>query len=188
MQTDGGGTGSGRRLQRLFDWLTALPPDEAALFRRDVIATVMLRPVALLLSSAGILLMSGGAMVLLQRPWTVAWFVADFVGLTNRVDGVASGDEAHVLGGVVPLLAGSPSSGDVVVLVRPEAVAVQADPAGEAEVAATSFLGSLGRVQVRTSQGVVLAQVPTRDVEQLPPGTRVRLSVRPTPALAVPRR
>ncbi|MGN6612003.1 MAG: ABC transporter ATP-binding protein [Angustibacter sp.] len=115
-------------------------------------------------------------------------FVADFVGLTNRVDGVASNGEANVLGGTVPLLPGSPTSGDVVVLVRPEAVAVQADPAGDAEVAATSFLGSLGRVQVRTSHGVVLAQVPTRDVEQLPPGTRVRLSVRPTPALAVPRR
>ena len=106
----------------------------------------------------------------------------------NRVEGVAAGGEAHVLGGTVPLLPGSPASGDVVVLVRPEAVAVQADPSGDAEVAATSFLGSLGRVQVRTSHGVVLAQVPTRDVEQLPPGTRVRLSVRPTPALAVPRR
>ncbi len=115
-------------------------------------------------------------------------FVADFVGLTNRVDGVASGGEAQVLGGTVPLLPASASSGDVVVLVRPEAIAVQADPAGDGEVAATSFLGSLGRVQVRTAHGLVLAQVPTRDVEQLPPGTRVRLSVRPTPALAVPRR
>jgi putative spermidine/putrescine transport system ATP-binding protein len=115
-------------------------------------------------------------------------FVADFVGLTNRVDGLASNGAAHVLGGTVPLLPGSPASGDVVVLVRPEAVAVQPDPTGDGEVAATSFLGSLGRVQVRTSHGLVLAQVPTRDVEQLPPGTRVRLSVRPTPALAVPRR
>ncbi|HEU4959560.1 MAG TPA: GGDEF domain-containing protein [Sphingomonas sp.] len=85
MATDGGGTGPGGRLQRWFDWLTALPPDEAALFRGDVIATVMLRPVALLLSSAGILLMSGAAMVLLQRPWAVAWFVADLLLLALRM-------------------------------------------------------------------------------------------------------
>jgi putative spermidine/putrescine transport system ATP-binding protein len=114
-------------------------------------------------------------------------FVADFVGLTNRLAGTAVNGEAQVLGGVVPLLPGSPTSGDVLVLVRPEAVAVQADPAGDAEVAATSFLGSLGRVQVRTAHGLVLAQVPTREVEQLAPGTRVGLGVRPTPALAVPR-
>ena len=93
-----------------------------------------------------------------------------------------------MLGGVVPLLPGSPASGDVTVLIRPEAVAVQGDPAGDGEVVATSFLGSLGRVQVRTPQGLVLAQVPTREVEHLAPGTRVRLGVRPTPALAVPRR
>ena len=134
---------------------------------------------------AGRLEQIGAPDAVYARPSTP--FVADFVGLTNRVRGVAADGSAHVLGGVVPLLPGSPTSGDVTVLVRPEAVAVEADPQGDAEVAATSYLGSLGRVQVRTSEGVVLAQVATRDVELLPPGTRVRLGVRPTPALAVPR-
>ncbi len=116
-------------------------------------------------------------------------FVADFVGLTNRIAGTAAGETAQVLGAPVPLLPGSPTSGEVTVLVRPESLAVTADPAGTAEVAASSFLGSLGRVQVRTPDGgLVLAQVPTRDVEQLSPGTRVTLTVRPVPALAVPRR
>jgi putative spermidine/putrescine transport system ATP-binding protein len=125
-----------------------------------------------------------------SRPATA--FVADFVGLTNRIDATVSGgggaQEAELLGGRVPLLPGSPSSGPVTVLVRPESVAVQADPDGDAQVAASSFLGALGRVQVRTSDGgLVVAQVPTADVERLAPGTRVRLSVRPVPALAVPR-
>ncbi len=122
-----------------------------------------------------------------SRPTTA--FVADFVGLTNRVDGVATGDRAQVLGADVPLLPGSPTSGEVTVLVRPESLQVRPDPAGTGEVAAASFLGSHGRVQVRTPDGgVVLAQVPTGDVEQLGPGTRVSLTVRPVPALAVERR
>jgi putative spermidine/putrescine transport system ATP-binding protein len=121
-----------------------------------------------------------------SRPTTA--FVADFVGLTNRVDGVVAGGTADVLGRPVPLLPGSPTSGDVTVLVRPEAVGVEVDPTGDAEVVATSFLGATGRVQVRTATGgLVLAQVPTAEVERLGPGTSVRLTIRPAPALAVPR-
>jgi putative spermidine/putrescine transport system ATP-binding protein len=114
-------------------------------------------------------------------------FVADFVGLTNRVDGEAVDGAAHVLGTAVPLLPGSPSSGPVTVLVRPEALAVAVVPDGDAEVVATSFLGALGRVQVRTVDGgLVFAQVATSEVERLQPGTRVTLTARPAPALAVP--
>ncbi|WP_426562638.1 ABC transporter ATP-binding protein [Angustibacter sp. McL0619] len=114
-------------------------------------------------------------------------FVADFVGLTNRVDGEAAGGAAQVLGTAVPLLPGSPTSGPVTVLVRPEALAVEVVPDGDAEVVATSFLGAHGRVQVRTVDGgLVFAQVPTSDVERLAPGTRVSLTARPSPALAVP--
>ena len=82
-------------------------------------------------------------------------FVADFVGLTNRVDGevAADGASARVLGTAVPLLPGSPTSGPVTVLVRPEALAVEVVPDGDAEVVATSFLGAHGRVQVRTVDG-----------------------------------
>ncbi|GAA4347631.1 ABC transporter ATP-binding protein [Angustibacter luteus] len=117
-------------------------------------------------------------------------FVADFVGLTNRVDGdvAADGASAQVLGTAVPLLPGSPTSGPVTVLVRPEALAVEVAADGDAEVVATSFLGAHGRVQVRTVDGgLVFAQVPTSDVERLTPGTGVSLTVRPSPALAVAR-
>ncbi|WP_431843995.1 ABC transporter ATP-binding protein [Calidifontibacter indicus] len=50
-------------------------------------------------------------------------FVADFVGLTNRLSGTADGASARVLGASVPLLPGS-ATGDVVVLVRPEAIRI----------------------------------------------------------------
>ena len=88
----------------------------------------------------------------------------------------------------MPLLPGSPTSGPVTVLVRPESLAVEVVPDGDAEVVATSFLGAHGRVQVRTVDGgLVFAQVATSDVERLTPGTRVSLTVRPSPALAVAR-
>jgi putative spermidine/putrescine transport system ATP-binding protein len=120
------------------------------------------------------------------RPSTA--FVADFVGLTNRVPGVAADGEAHVLGGRVPLLDGSPAGGPVTVLLRPESIGVQAHPDGQGEVVTASFLGSVGRVQLRTPDGgLVLAQVATGEVQHLATGTRVALALRPVPALAVPR-
>jgi putative spermidine/putrescine transport system ATP-binding protein len=121
-----------------------------------------------------------------SRPSTA--FVADFVGLTNRVPGIAAGGEAQVLGGRVPLLDGSPNSGPVTVLLRPESIGVRADAAGPGEVVTASFLGAVGRVQVRTPDGgLVLAQVATGEVQHLATGTRVGLDVRPVHALAVPR-
>jgi diguanylate cyclase (GGDEF)-like protein len=86
--TQAGGHHSGESslgLRRLFDWFTALPPDEAEAFRDQMMATVMLRPAALLLSGAGILLMSGTAAMLLQRPWAIGWFIVDLVMLVLRV-------------------------------------------------------------------------------------------------------
>jgi putative spermidine/putrescine transport system ATP-binding protein len=121
-----------------------------------------------------------------SRPSTA--FVADFVGLTNRVPGVAADGEAAVLGGRVPLLDGSPARGPVTVLLRPESIGVRADAAGTGEVVTASFLGSVGRVQVRMPDGgLVLAQVATGEVAQLGTGTRVALDVRPVHALAVAR-
>jgi len=119
-----------------------------------------------------------------SRPTTA--FVADFVGLTNKVPGVAADGAAEVLGGRVPLLDGSPARGPVTVLLRPESIGVRADPAGLGEVVTSSFLGSVGRVQVRTPDGgLVLSQVLTSEVARLGIGTRVTVEVHPVPALAV---
>ena len=49
-------------------------------------------------------------------------FVADFVGLTNRLPGVAGDGLVEVLGDRLPLLDGSAKDGDVTVLVRPESM------------------------------------------------------------------
>jgi len=117
-------------------------------------------------------------------------FVAEFIGLTNRISGVASGDTAVVLGNSVPLLAGSPTSGPVVALVRPEAVRMAPAPvgssdSGSATVVATSFLGAHGRVQARLIDGtLLLAQMSVGETVALGVGDVVDVSIAPNPVLA----
>jgi putative spermidine/putrescine transport system ATP-binding protein len=117
-------------------------------------------------------------------------FVADFVGVANRLAcrveherGVAV---ARVLGGTVPLLAGSAGPGRAVVLVRPEGVLLHREEPGDATVVSASFLGSAGRVVARTSAGeLVTVQVGNAEVTAYRPGDRVRLAPRGDAALAV---
>ena len=119
------------------------------------------------------------------RPATA--FVADFVGLTNRIPAVADDGHASVLGARVPLIDGS-DGGAVTVLVRPEALEVTADPSGEGRVVAASFLGPVARVQVRMpDDGVLIAQVPSASVPDLTPGLPVRITAHPVPSLATAR-
>jgi putative spermidine/putrescine transport system ATP-binding protein len=121
---------------------------------------------------------------LYERPRTAR--VADFVGLSNHIRGMAEGGTAMVLDARIPLLPGSVMDGPVAVLVRPEMVELIADPAGPARVIAASFLGSIARVQVRLADGsLVLAQVSSADVGRFEHGDAVRVGVKPTPALAV---
>ncbi len=84
---------------RLFDWLTGLPAEHAARHRDDIMAMVMLRPFSLLVSSAGVLMMSLLAMLLARQPWATAWFAADVVLLAFRF-AVAWRYQAR--GGVIP--------------------------------------------------------------------------------------
>jgi putative spermidine/putrescine transport system ATP-binding protein len=88
----------------------------------------------------------------------------------------------------IPLLPGSPTSGPVTVFVRPEQVEVHPSPTGETRVVATSFLGALGRVTLRTADGSELtSQVSSGQVEALRVGDRVTVALRPVPVLAVAR-
>jgi putative spermidine/putrescine transport system ATP-binding protein len=121
---------------------------------------------------------------LYDRPATA--FVAEFVGLTNRLKGVASDGVVDVLGVRVPLLEGSAGPGPVTALVRPESVKLAPEDGAAARVLAVSFLGSLGRVQVQLPDGdLVVAQVEAADVSGFTAGTAVRVSVLPAPIFAV---
>ena len=121
---------------------------------------------------------------LYARPSTP--FVADFVGLTNRLRATVEGDHAILLGTSVPLLPGSTRHGEALVLIRPESIAVTADPAGRATVVLASFLGSTGRLRAVTESGeTVLAQIDNDAVTTFNPGDKVTLVPRPNPALAV---
>lgn len=120
-----------------------------------------------------------------ERP--VNEFVANFIGSTNRLPGQASGDEAVVLGQRVPLLPGS-ASGEVTVLVRPEALTL-ADPGAEdaqtAVVETVSFLGSYSRATVKLGEERLVAQLPPTEATRWQPGDRVAVQVLPVAALAV---
>lgn len=121
---------------------------------------------------------------LYARPATP--FVADFVGLTNRLRATVEGEHAILLGTSVPLLPGSVQTGAAVLLIRPESIAVKADPAGRATVVSASFLGSTGTLHAVTESGeAVLAQIGNDAVASFSPGEKVSLVPRPNPALAI---
>ena len=121
---------------------------------------------------------------LYERPRTAR--VAEFVGLSNRLRGVAERGTALVLDARLPLLAGSTMDGPVTVLVRPEAIQLKADAAGPGRVVAASFLGSIARIQVLLGDGtMVLAQLPSAEVGHFQHGDAVRVGLKPRPALAI---
>jgi putative spermidine/putrescine transport system ATP-binding protein len=113
-------------------------------------------------------------------------FVAEFVGLSNRLPAVVEGGSARVLESTVPLLDGSLRTGAGSALIRPEAVGVEASPGGRATVVSVAFLGSFTRVHCVLEDGsTVLAQVSSVLGATLRPHDTVRLTVAPEPVLVV---
>jgi putative spermidine/putrescine transport system ATP-binding protein len=109
-------------------------------------------------------------------------FVADFVGLSNRLPGRLDGDGVTVFGTRLPLVTPAPESPrDVTALVRPESVDVLADPGGPGTVLTTSFLGPMSRVTVEVGDALVVAQVASGRLAELSAGTPVRVGLRPVP-------
>ena len=112
-------------------------------------------------------------------------FVAEFVGLSNRIPARVEGDTAHVLDTRLPLLAGS-ASGEGVALVRPEAVSLVADPNGHATIASVAFLGPVSRATATLSDGtLVVAQLASQAAMRLAIGERVRVEIAGGPVLVV---
>jgi putative spermidine/putrescine transport system ATP-binding protein len=134
--------------------------------------------------SAGRLEQIAAPAELYERPRTA--FVAEFVGLTNRVGGTASDTSIDIFGTRVPLLDGSAGPGPVTALVRPESVRLTRDENAAPRVAAVSFLGSLCRAQVTLPSGeLIVAQMAASEAAELSPGDTVRVDVRPSPVFAV---
>jgi len=121
-----------------------------------------------------------------SRPATP--FVAEFVGLTNRLAGTVSGSTVTVRGRDLPLVDLSTPAGPVTALVRPEAVTLASDSSGDSgplvgTVIATTFLGATSRVTVDLGDTTILAQLSTSDATAHPAGSRVALTIRPDPVL-----
>jgi putative spermidine/putrescine transport system ATP-binding protein len=120
-----------------------------------------------------------------SRPATP--FVAEFVGLTNRIPGNVKGGEVEVRGVRLPLVKPDTADGEAIALIRPEAVSLVTDGADSGPLAGTviavAFLGATSRVTVDLGDLVVLAQMPTSDASAHPAGTRVRLTLRTDPVL-----
>ncbi|HEY0535375.1 MAG TPA: ABC transporter ATP-binding protein [Actinoplanes sp.] len=113
-----------------------------------------------------------------QRPATA--FVADFVGLSNRLPGEVSGTSISVLGSSLPLV--SPAAvGAATALVRPEAVTITPSADGNGTVLTSSFLGPTSRVTATVGDVTVIGQVPSGSLPSLAPGTRVRVTLEPVP-------
>jgi putative spermidine/putrescine transport system ATP-binding protein len=121
-----------------------------------------------------------------SRPATP--FVAEFVGLSNRLSGVVRGGAVEVRGCTLPLVESDTPDGEVVALVRPEAVTLAPGASSESgplvgTVIAVTFLGATSRVTVDLGGTSVLAQLPTSDATALSAGSRVTLTIRPDPVL-----
>ena len=124
-----------------------------------------------------------------SRPATS--FVAEFVGLSNRLPGEVRGGEVTVRGCTLPLVEKAVPDGQVIALIRPEAVTLashasdsgsQSGPLVGAVIAIT-FLGATSRVTVDLGDATVLAQLPTSEATTLSAGSRVVLTIRPDPVL-----
>jgi putative spermidine/putrescine transport system ATP-binding protein len=115
-------------------------------------------------------------------------FVAEFVGIMNRIPG----DLLDLLGRPAALVgaAGSPAgpAGGKDALVRPEGLRLTASPHGNGIVTTRTFLGQLTRLSVRLS-GDVVVQVDQRTTEAagISPGDSVQVSLADLPVLLADR-
>jgi len=129
---------------------------------------------------------------LYEQPATA--FVAEFVGVMNRIPGeLQGGGMVTALGSSVPVKgqgdgAQEESTSAVEVLVRPEGLRLQVVENGNGIVTTRTFLGSVTRVGVLLS-GDVTVQIdkPSSEAVALAPGTSVSVTLPRDPVLIAPR-
>ena len=115
-------------------------------------------------------------------------FVAEFVGLTNRLAGMVRDGSVDVRGIRLPLIASDTPDGPAVALVRPEAVSLAAAAPNSngplsGTVIAVAFLGAVSRLTVDLGDATVLVQIPTSEAAAHPGGSRVQVALRQDPVL-----
>jgi putative spermidine/putrescine transport system ATP-binding protein len=121
---------------------------------------------------------------LYDRPATP--FVAEFVGAMNRLAGETQADAKVRIGTQLLDADGDlPAPGQqVTVLVRPEALVVAADEAGDSVVVVATFRGSSTRLRLLRADGSeLLADIPSHRSLDLSAGRRVRVSLLDRPVL-----
>jgi putative spermidine/putrescine transport system ATP-binding protein len=128
--------------------------------------------------------------VLYSDPATA--FVAEFVGVMNRIPGeLQAGGMVTALGSTAPVKEGSPDLSDpaVDVLIRPEGLRLEVVEHGNGIVTTRTFLGSVTRVGVLLD-GDVAVQVDKASTEAaaLAPGTSVSVTFPPVAVHVAPRR
>ncbi|MGY1622264.1 ABC transporter ATP-binding protein [Geodermatophilus sp. SYSU D00965] len=122
---------------------------------------------------------------LYERPATA--FVAEFVGTMNRLPAEPAGREVALLGVRRPVAGSLPPAGPVVALVRPESLAVTADPDGVGRVVTRTFSGAVTRLAVALPGDVEVAvDVASADSADLLPGAAVTVTPAERPVLVVP--
>jgi putative spermidine/putrescine transport system ATP-binding protein len=117
-------------------------------------------------------------------------FVAEFVGVMNRIPGeLQAGDQVTALGSTLPVRGQRPVQAAVDVLVRPEGLRLEVVENGNGIVTTRTFLGSVTRVGVQLS-GDVAVQVdrPSAEAAALAPGASVAVSLPAQPVLVAARR
>jgi len=113
-------------------------------------------------------------------------FVADFVGISNRVPAVVRDGVVEAYGMRFEVLGERPADGPVSVFVRPEDVAFVSSGGMPATVLTSSFLGSFRRTSVRLDDGTLLSI--QHDVGVQPAaGSVVRIEFRARPVSVVAR-
>jgi putative spermidine/putrescine transport system ATP-binding protein len=121
---------------------------------------------------------------LYDRPTTQ--FVAEFVGTMNRLDGTADSDGKVRVGGQVLAADGEvPAAGEAVtVLVRPEAILIDADDAGSWVVMVSTFRGAITQLRLHREDGMqLLADIPSHLAGDFAPGRRVKAALLERPVL-----
>lgn len=111
-------------------------------------------------------------------------FVAEFVGLSNRIPGVVSAGGVSLFGQRLPLLHPDTADGPVRVWLRPEDIDIVASGI-EATVISSSFLGSLRRTRVRLADDTLIS-VQHGARENPVPGETVHLALNGTPVSVGP--